>query len=249
MRNWITLAMSIALMSGLTFAIDKKDNDSHGTPAFKEVPVMKVNVYMMGREEVDESVTVKIFENIEYLNKAYQGEISFVFDELFMDPNHAYLPDIYKSFRADQDEIIEPIVAPIEKKGGINIFLFDTYAEEGRSDALMGFTPLLRARQNTYATNSPRFDRIIMAYEGLEGNQTLVHEMGHFFGQKHPWEISTMAKHRLGIKNIDDEAKNHMSYGSSVEKFTDQQLEDMRRYALNYRKYLMDRVVRVYAGI
>jgi len=77
----------------------------------------------------------------------------------------------------------------------------------------------------------------------------LVHEMGHFFGLKHPWEISSIAKHRLGIRNSHDEAKNHMSYGNEVETFTSQQLEEMRRYALNYRKYLMDRVVRVYAGV
>lgn len=248
MRNWITMVLSIALMSGWTYKLDNNTN-SHDTRAFKEVPVMKVNVYMMGREVVDQSVTIKIFENIEYLNTAFKGQISFVFDELFMDPNHAFLPDIYKSFRVDEKEIIEPIVAPIEKKGGINIYLFDTYCEDGRSDALMGFTPLLSAKQSNYATNSPRFDRIMMAYEGLEGNQTLVHEMGHFFGQKHPWEISNIAKYRLGMRSEADEAKNHMSYGSEVETFTHQQLEDMRRYALDYRKYLMDRVVRVYAGI
>jgi len=210
---------------------------------------MKVNVYMMGREEVDQSITVKIFENIEYLNEAFNGEISFVFNELFMDPNHAYLPDIYASFKQGTDsKVIEPLVSPIEKKGAINIYLFDTYCEEGMNAALMGFTPLLRANQNSYSTNSPRFDRILMAYDGLEENKTLVHEMGHFFGLKHPWEISKLAKIKLGIRSDQDEAKNHMSYGSEVETFTGQQLEEMRSYALNYRKYLMERVVRVYAG-
>lgn len=246
MRNWITIMTTLILMSGWTY---NSDNEITTPRAFKEIPVMKVNVYMMGREHVDESVTIKIFENIEYLNTAFQGQISFIFDELFMDPNHAYLPDIYNSFRADEDEILHPIVAPIEKKGGINIYLFDTYCEEGRNDALMGFTPLLSANQSSYATNSPRFDRILMAYEGLEENKTLVHEMGHFFGMKHPWEISSIARWRLGIRNAHDESKNHMSYGSEVETFTQQQLEDMRRYALDYRKYLMDRVVRVYAGV
>ena len=44
---------------------------SNNTPkTFKELPVMRVNVYMMGREEVDESISVKIFENIEYMNEA-----------------------------------------------------------------------------------------------------------------------------------------------------------------------------------
>lgn len=246
MRNWISILTVITFLGGVAI------NNSVEEPAnklVKELPVMKVNVYMMGREEVDEQITIKIFENIEYLNQAFEGEISFVFDELFMDPNHAYLPDIYEGFKEGKDAMVEPLVSPIEKTGGINIYLFDTYAESGQSAALMGFTPLLRAKQNTYATNSPRFDRILMAYEGLEENKTLVHEMGHFFGLKHPWEISTFAKHKLGMKNDTDEAKNHMSYGSEVEKFTPQQLDEMRNYALKYRKYLMDRVVKVYAGV
>jgi len=246
MRNWITVFTLVTFLSGAIIT----DLDKETTPvkAFKELPVMKVNVYMMGREEVDPSITVKIFENIEYLNVAFEGEISFVFNELFMDPNHAYLPDIYGNFKAGKDGVVEPIVEPIEKKGAINIYLFDTYSENGSNSALMGFTPLLRAKQESYANASPRFDRILMAYEGLEENKTLVHEMGHFFGLKHPWEITTFAKHKLGIKNTKDEAKNHMSYGSEVESFTPQQLEAMRNYAMNYRKYLMDRVVRVYAG-
>ncbi len=248
MRNWIYILLSVIILCAWTEG--PAHDPKKGTPkAFKELPVMRVNVYMMGREEVDESISVKIFENIEYLNEAFQGQISFVFNELFMDPNHAYLPDIYESYRIDRDEIIEPIVDPIEKKGAINIFLFDTYSESGKGDALMGFTPLLSANQEAYVSNSPRFDRILMAYEGLDGNQTMVHEMGHFFGLKHPWELSAFGKHRIGIKNKEDESKNHMSYGLSVEEFTPEQLESMRKYALNYRKYLMDRVVRVYAGL
>lgn len=241
MRNWILILASTFLLSSYTYV-----SVNNTPPAFKDIPVMKVNVYMMGRSDVDEKVTVDIFRNIEYLNEAFGGEISFVFDELFMDPNHAFLPDIYKSFHSNQREIVEPIVKPIEKKGGINIYLFDTYCEQGQTAALMGFTPLLTARQNTYSTNSPRFDRILMAYEGLGDNKTLVHEMGHFFGLKHPWELTTFMKMKMGILNSHDEAKNHMSYGNAVENFTPEQLNSMREYALNYRQYLMDRVVRIY---
>jgi len=244
MRNWVKILAAIILVSSWSLNVNsRKDAEKR----FTEMPVMRVNIYMMGRDHVDPSITVKIFENIEYLNEAFSGNISFIVDEIFMDPNHAYLPDIYKSFAGQ--EIIGPIVAPIEKKGGINIFLFDTYCEPGQTAALMGFTPLLSARQSAYAKNSPRFDRILMAYDGLNENKTLVHEMGHFFGLKHPWELTTMAKHRLGIRTKAQESKNHMSYGSEVEKFTNQQLSDMKSYAMRYRTYLMDRVVRSYAGL
>lgn len=245
MRNWSILTL-ILLSTLVNTPLDSKKGESR---RFTEMPVMKVNVYMMGRQEVDETITVKIFENIEYLNEAFEGQIKFMFSELFMDPNHAFLPDIYKSFHAKNDEIVEPIVQPIEQKGAINVFLFDTYSEPGQNAALMGFTPLLTARQETYRTSSPRFDRILMAYDGLYDSKTLVHEMGHFFGLKHPWELTASARHRLGIRTDKDASCNHMSYGPDVQKFTAQQLSDMKSYAMRYRTYLMDRVVRVYAGL
>ncbi len=244
MRNWIVITAIAFFSLSWTYPVNKGYAD---LGVLKELPVMRVNVYMMGREVVDEEITKKIYENIVYLNETFQGEITFIFDELFMDPNHAYLPDIYQSFRADRQDIVDPLVNQIEKKGAINVFLFDTYCEEGQNAALMGFTPLLRDRQAAYARVTPKYDRILMAYEGLEENKTLVHEMGHFFGLQHPWEMSQIARYRLGIRNHTEEAHNHMSYGNEVEKFTAQQLADMRSYALKYRTYLMEKVIRVYA--
>lgn len=246
MKNWSKILFAAMFFSLFSFNVNSFEG---AEKRFTEMPVMRLHVYMMGREEVDPALTTQIFQNVEYLNEVFKGEIQFSLEELFMDPNHAYLPDLYKNFQSNTGEVVEPLVEPIEKKGAINIYLFDTYAEPGHDAALMGFTPLLSARQETYSINSPRFDRILMAYEGLNDNKTLVHEMGHFFGLKHPWELTDIAKFRLGIRTHTDEAHNHMSYGSEVEKFTTQQLVDMKSYAMRYRTYLMDRVVRVYAGI
>jgi len=115
MRNWIIIIASTLILTSWTFVELNEANP----PAFKDIPVMKVNIYMMGRTEVEDEVTISIFENLEYLNETFEGQISFVFDELFMDPNHAYLPDIYKSFHSRATGIVEPIVEPIEKKGVI----------------------------------------------------------------------------------------------------------------------------------
>ena len=244
MKKWIIILLVSLISSSWSFPLITSDPN----PVVRHLPVMNVNVYMMGRQDVDAKVTIKINENIEYLNEAFKGFIKFNFNELFMDPNHAYLPDLYKKFGTKTTEpIVEPLINQIEKEGSINIYLFDTYCEEGTNAALMGFTPLLRAKQQSYLSLSPKFDRILMAYEGLQENKTLVHEMGHFFGLKHPWEMTIAAKYQLGIKNDTDEVKNHMSYGHEVEEFTNQQLEFMRQNALRYRSYLMDRIVKVYA--
>ncbi len=208
------------------------------------VPILNINAYMMGLEEMDKEAYSDLQDNIDYLNEEFEGKIGFKLNNLHMDVNGAYLPDLYGNFYKGEGEMVNEIVAPIEQEGAVNVFIFHTYCNEGTDQALMGFTPVLRSAYHKYSDASPSFDRIYVAYEGLENQTTLVHEMGHFLGLKHPWEITDHEKLRLGIKP-DNEANNHMTYGNDVDHFTSQQLEIMRRNALDYRQYLADRVVSV----
>lgn len=242
------IALAVLWLSALTPLSNPSSFGLEENTRPTQIPVLNVNVYMMGRTDVDAEVTILINENIDYLNQEFEGVIEFEFNELFMDHGQAYLPDLHKEYLSfSESKSIEELIKPIEKKGAINVFLFDTYSEEGTDKALMGFTPRLKTGEESYAKNSPHFDRIFMAYDGLRSKTTLVHEMGHFLGLHHPWELSHSRKYVFGIKTALDESQNHMSYGSSVCKFTSQQLESMRKHALNYRKYLMDRVVHTYA--
>lgn len=213
-----------------------------------EIPTLNVNVYMMGRDYMDEEASVHIQQNIDFINAEFEGYIRFNFDQLFMDSEKAFLPDLYKSFQENETEGINKLVGHSEIKGGVNIFIFDTYCEEGTDQALMGFTPSLRAQQEHYEVSSPEFDRIYMAYDGLADKTTMIHEMGHFLGLHHPWEMTVGNRHSLGMKNEHDVKCNHMSYGPEVEKFTTEQLESMRLFALQYRKYLMEKIVYVSAN-
>ena len=209
----------------------------------KEIPVMNVNFYMMGMENIDQNITLQIGENIEVLNKGFEGEILFEIDQIFIDHKGAYLPDLYTDFRNGDQQVINSLINPIEKKGGINVYLFHTYCEENTTAALMGFTPRLRMREYTYAKNSPKFDRIFIAYDGLQDKTTLIHEMGHFLGLKHPWELSPSDQYILGLRNPDIINANHMGYGNDVSGFTKQQLSKMRKNALQFRKYLMSKII------
>jgi len=198
---------------------------------------------MMGKDNADNTITLKIGENVEYMNEEFEGEILFELNELFIEPNGAYLPDLYTDFHQRSQTFINSLVHPIEKQGSVNIYLFDTYSEENSDAALMGFTPRLRANESAYANNSPRFDRIFIAYQGLEDMTTLTHEMGHFLGLKHPWELSHAEQHNLGLRDKHVVEVNHMAYGESVSSFTKQQLEKMRKHALKYRQYLMRKII------
>lgn len=208
----------------------------------KEIPVMNINIYVMGREHMSEEVSLAIGENIEFINQEFNGEIQFNFDELFLDPIQGYLPDLYSYFLGQNDINIEQYLSPIEKKGGINVYIFDTYVKDDKGAALMGFTPRLKSGHESYQYNSPEFDRVFISFDGLSDKTTLVHEIGHFLGLYHPWELNDSEKKKNGLFSSAHESENHMSYHSDVHKFTSQQLELMRKHALNYRRYLLDEV-------
>lgn len=209
-----------------------------------QVPILKLNVYLMGMEEMDPSVYAEIDQNIEFLNQEFEGRIGFELNNLHMDYNTAYLPDLYSNFYKGGGGQINELVKPIESKGAINLYVFETFCEDGTDKALMGFTPVLRSAHYKYRSASPSFDRIFMAYDGLIDKSTLVHEMGHFLGQKHPWELTEYDRKSIGIIN-DNVMQNHMSYGQDVNHFTHQQLEAMRLHAISYRTYLAERLISV----
>lgn len=206
------------------------------------VPVMKINFYLMGREEIDQSITLQIGHNVEYLNQEFDGQIKFVLNELFINNNHAYMPDIYQSALGHDDLDIDSLVRPVETSGAINVFLFDTYMAHENKGTLMGFTPILSQNQDSYRNISPYFDRIFMAYSGLRDQSTLIHEMGHFLGLSHPWEMNHIDLDMMGLTTEESQVHNHMTYNESVSEFTPQQLDRMQHFALTFRDYLLSHV-------
>jgi len=209
---------------------------------YLEVPVLNVNFYMMGLDSIDTYFIKGISDNIDYVNQEFEGQVRFKLNEIFIDPNKAFLPDLHKDAFTDEELEISKLVRPIEQKGTLNVFLFDTYYLQGTNQALMGFTPILAGKYQTYQTASPRFDRIFMAYAGLESRTTLVHEIGHFLGLEHPWEMSHFNKSMMGLGSEETEQHNHMTYNADVNGFTPEQLERMRDFALKFRSYLIDEI-------
>lgn len=212
-----------------------------------KVPVLKINFYMMGMDSIDEKITISIGDNVKHLNEEFEGQILFELEELFMDVNHEYLPDLHTEYKKRKSYRIESTVNAIEKKGAINIFLFKTYSHDGSNQALMGFTPIFKARHSIYKEASPRFDRIFLSYSCLGNKNTLVHEMGHFLGLKHPWELTPGGQRSAGIMNNKILDVNHMTYNEDVTDFTDKQFDQMHKFAMDYRLYLVKKIVTDYS--
>ena len=203
------------------------------------IPVMKVNFYLMNASnKSDPQTTSLIGENIKILNREFEDEVKFELGHIVLDERQVFLPEIKNAVYGTGSELINAFTKPIEVKGGVNVFVCETYLTEEGQGELMGFTPVLRARQYAYEYNSPRFDRIYLSYVGLKETTTLVHEMGHFLGLKHPWRLNKINLELQGLTSQQVIDENHMSYTADVHEFTDEQLERMQHFALQFRRYL-----------
>jgi hypothetical protein len=208
---------------------------------FEKVPIMELSFYMMGRDHVDDGIIQRVNENVQYLNQEFEDKVKFEVKHYFIDDGFAMLPDLHKEYFGVEELTVDSLVKNLENKGSINVFIFDSYVEEEINAELMGFTPIFRTSQHDYRLVSPTFDRIFIAYGALEKQTTLVHEMGHFLGLEHPWEMNEKNKDVFGLANEEDIKENHMAYGIEVHNFTPEQLDRMQQFALEYRSYLIER--------
>lgn len=210
-------------------------------PQMEGIPTLRVNFYLLDYGGmIDSIIDSQIVENIEFLNQEFEGSVRFALENTIRDNQEIFLPDIYSDFYDQSGDLIRSFTDRIEQEGSINIYISKTYLDDGASAELMGFTPVLKAKQYAYRLNSPRFDRIYISYSGLQQKTTLVHEMGHFLGLKHPWMMHPINLDLLGLTSDEIISDNHMSYTEQVHEFTLEQLENMQHFALEFRRYLAD---------
>lgn len=222
------------------FEIDLKET---GNKAFVEgVPVFGLSFHLLESGLPNDSMIYQIRKSVSYLNQEFESIVKFEINSINWSPRKALLPDIYNDFYHQDLDLIADVIADIELKGDLNIFVCNTYYQEDIEAELMGFTPILKAKEYAYEQNSPLFDRMYISYSGIREMQTLVHEMGHFLGLKHPWEMHSIDLALMGLVDSEEELNNHMTYNADASKFTKEQLERMKSFALLFRTYLCNRV-------
>jgi hypothetical protein len=124
----------------------------------------------------------------------------------------------------------------------INVFIMRT--EESSGYRLIGFCPTLWDTPERYGELSPGYDGIGISFDGMfkyNSGATLIHEMGHFFGLKHPTETE-MSWYELQYFGLDTEEKictNYMNYNCFTNEWTPEQVEYMKWYLQKYRTYLL----------
>lgn len=197
--------------------------------------VIRLNFFLVdGKPEKYRSV---IQQNVDELNRIFIDKIYFITSAVSTIENSGTLPELYRNY-LDGGDMLSNLISNKEEKGFINIIVMKTATEE-ENRVLHGFTPLYYDYFEGYAAVAPEMDRVIISYEGLEYNSTLFHELGHYFSLSHPWELTEEQLVVLGLDNPKDECINHMNYNCFVNTFTEQQLMQMKMFAMRYRGYLV----------
>ena len=132
-RNFLRIGMMLVL----SFLPIKNELKSDTKEVILKVPVLKINAYMMGMEDLDQDVYSNLQNNIDYLNQEFEGKVGFELNNLHIDFNGAYLPDLYKNFYKGEGELVNEVVEPIEQEGAVNVFIFHTYCNEGTDLSLI----------------------------------------------------------------------------------------------------------------
>jgi len=204
------------------------------------VPILHVRFYLMGELDIDTAMARSIHSAVDVLNREFENQITFNLAGITHEKNHTSLNDLYASFFNNSDSIVAGLVEPVELSGTINIFICNNVKMSEDEPTLMGFTPILLNQKQVYKELSPKYDRIFIAYTSLKNETTLIHEMGHFLGLSHPWELSKTNLTLLGLQTNSKIDQNHMAYGNGVSEFTEEQFIIMRDYAFRFRKYLLE---------
>jgi len=176
-------------------------------------------------------------ENMVTLNAAFKESIVFekegAIEKSGLNP---LLPDLFQKYSDNAAEFDS--IRTFSKKGYITVFLMPTEEDTVRGQVLLGFTPIYSDWFEGFEQVSPRMDNLFVSYDGLQKGTTLTHEMGHFLGLSHPFQLDFDERKALGLESEKAICVNYMNYNCFVNQFTEKQTNLMSYFAKKYRGYL-----------
>lgn len=213
------------------------------------VPVFALKYHILVLED-SIKLTGEEINDINYahqrLNEAYHGEIEFDMDTSFnYITSGLTLDTIYNDYLYNGKPALQTqygqLISEHNVDGFINIYVLKTNVSPN-GQKLMGFTPVMSQSPSSYYLQKGEFDAMGISFEGLyeyETGSTLIHEMGHWFGLKHPWQYTDEQKKELGLDTDLEFCVNHMNYSCFVDRFTPQQIKFQNTYGIAYRYYVI----------
>ena len=163
------------------------------------------------------------------MNDMFKGKINFVYSR-----HYDYYPGYKKSIQDWIDASRKWTYDFEEYDDEVLVFVTHT------NTSLNGFTPVLPNGLERYEQYAPLLDKIYLSYRSLDRATTLSHEMGHFFGLNHTWEVVNKKDiNMLQLTNDKVKCVNLMSYSCYRDSFTDGQISSMINFLVKYKSYLI----------
>ena len=216
--------------------IDVKMLDMSAMP--DEPVIQSIKLRFMAFNQPLEGLDSIIHYNMATLNEAFDSTIIFEYEDsiLLMPKYTETLPELYANYTNPEKNFEE--IYKLSEKGFINVFLMPTVEDTLNGRVLLGFTPIYSDWFEGFEQVSPRMDNLFISYDGMLKGTTLTHEMGHFLGLAHPFQLDFQQKKNMGLATEKAICVNFMNYNCFVDRFTEEQVHLMSFFTEQYRKYL-----------
>lgn len=190
------------------------------------------------------SIDTSLYKINAELNKAYNQYIHFEADSFYLYTIHDYsIEKLYNNYQYENKKIWDSIIEKNAVLGSLNIFILKSTASKlDNTSNLIGFTPVLIYNFYDYEKESPKYDNVIISYNdqfGSEVSTTIIHEIGHWLGLSHPFDMTVSDKIKLGLTSNYKICINYMNYNCFISEFTPEQLKVQYNFAKKYRYYLL----------
>ena len=204
--------------------------------AIEKVLEFDLQIFLLAPHPVDyEDI---IIDNVKWMNLAFKDHLYFNFDNNIELLEDSFRMEVLKQNYIEDGRFVDSL-SRHSTKGKINIFICPTEVDTFSDKELFGFTPVYKDWNEGYVKRSPKMDNLFIAFSSLESGSTFPHEMGHFFGLVHPWEMTKEEQVKMKITDVIALLTNIMNYDNFPTQFTKPQLLSMWNFAKDHRYYLL----------
>ncbi len=145
----------------------------------------------------------------------------------------------YQDFNIDDtrskfDKFNETLDATGREDGTLYI-----YVVGNTRTTLLGYTYVFKTCKDCYTSLAPKYDFIVLSRESVTNTNTLAHEVGHFFGLPHTFELKKKLLPYYGLEDARVYCVNTMGYVCCASEGTAEQVGIMWSYCARNRHNLI----------
>ena len=245
MKNLILLLFVVLMAScsttiKSTTCVTKSPNPKKSAKLAIDAPIDSINQHQIKMQYIviDEVHPLDTVEVESFLVQSHNN-INWLFRKGFV---FEMLPQIWYSQvdmniddATNRGDLFEDATNEIGKEDGIMY----VYVAANTRHTLLGFTVVFPSCKECYVKLAPKYDFIVLSRESISNPNTLAHEVGHFFGLPHTFEIPQKWLESYGLEDDRVRCINKMGYVCCAHDTTGKQVGIMWNYCATNRHNLI----------